>query len=347
MNWHNYDAVVVGDGLAGAMMVHQLALHDVHVCWVSSSTTHTASKVGAGIMNPITGRRYLLAWRYREFLELALASYRELEAATGKTLLCQLALLKSLHTPGDENEWLLRCADPAYAPFMQAPEPVIPPIPWQEVPTAGIIAPVWRVDMVGVMEAVRQLHGKPITGQLLENRVLLMNGENNPIPENIPLVLATGTGIPSYGETKFPLNPYKGEALIITTEALPENYVLHHRLHIIPLGEKRFWVGAYNRWDFEHPYPTPVGRQWLIENLEKIFPITYSVERHIAGVRPSSDRRRPIVGPIPGIKNAWILNGLGTKGVSLAPYLSRQLAAHILHGTALDPEIAWPWKKTV
>jgi glycine/D-amino acid oxidase-like deaminating enzyme len=36
--------------------------------------------------------------------------------------------------------------------------------------------------------------------------------------------------------------------------------------------------------------------------------------------------------------NLGILNGMGTKGVSLAPYFARQLAQHLLHGTPIMPE---------
>lgn len=345
MNWHDYDMVVAGGGIAGSLLTDQLIQRGTRVLQVAAPDAHCASQIGAGIMNPISGRRYLLAWRYRELSELALTTYRNLEAATGKKLLGELSLLKALFHPGDQNEWLLRCADPDYVFYMRESIPAALTLPWTEVFATGMVAPVWRLDMAGVTEAVRQLHGPLMEGRVRDDRILELHGESVQIPDHLPLILTTGTGLPRYGDTKFPLNPYKGEALIITSADLPENYVLHHRLHIIPLGAQHFWVGAYNRWDFESPTPSPAGYQWLVENLEKTFPIQYHVERHIAGVRPSSERRRPFVGPVPGVINTWTLNGLGTKGASLAPYLCNQLVHHLLHGTALDPEITWPWKK--
>jgi glycine/D-amino acid oxidase-like deaminating enzyme len=44
------------------------------------------------------------------------------------------------------------------------------------------------------------------------------------------------------------------------------------------------------------------------------------------GIRPTTIDRRPIIGCHPLYKNLVIFNGLGTKGVSLAPYFSAQVA---------------------
>ena len=60
--------------------------------------------------------------------------------------------------------------------------------------------------------------------------------------------------------------------------------------------------------------------------------------QHEAGVRPSSNDRRPILGAHPQQKNIYIFNGLGAKGVMLAPYFAQQLGANITAGKAIDKE---------
>ncbi|HMH31943.1 MAG TPA: hypothetical protein VK543_02880, partial [Puia sp.] len=48
--------------------------------------------------------------------------------------------------------------------------------------------------------------------------------------------------------------------------------------------------------------------------------------------------RRPFVGFHPLKKNIGILNGMGTKGCSLAPFFASQLVQHIRHQSAIIPE---------
>ena len=52
--------------------------------------------------------------------------------------------------------------------------------------------------------------------------------------------------------------------------------------------------------------------------------------KHFAGVRPTVKDRRPLVGTHSGLNSIHILNGLGTRGVMLGPYLANQLFQQIL-----------------
>ena len=57
-----------------------------------------------------------------------------------------------------------------------------------------------------------------------------------------------------------------------------------------------------------------------------------------AGIRPSTKDRRPFIGIHPTQPAIGIFGGMGTKGVSLAPYLAEQFARHLLDGEDLEPE---------
>ncbi|MCW3075505.1 MAG: dependent oxidoreductase [Bacteroidetes bacterium] len=65
----------------------------------------------------------------------------------------------------------------------------------------------------------------------------------------------------------------------------------------------------------------------------------YQILKHEAGVRPSSKDRRPIVGPHPLHSNMHVFNGLGTKGVMLAPYFANNFVLFYLQKQPLNPEI--------
>lgn len=58
-----------------------------------------------------------------------------------------------------------------------------------------------------------------------------------------------------------------------------------------------------------------------------------------AGIRPTVKDRRPLVGKHPKYKNLAILNGLGTRGVMIAPWAANQLFYHLEQEKELDKEI--------
>ena len=60
---------------------------------------------------------------------------------------------------------------------------------------------------------------------------------------------------------------------------------------------------------------------------------------HTAGVRPASRDRRPIIGTVKDHSRLAVLNGLGARGVLLAPWSAQHLIAHLFDGAALDPEV--------
>jgi glycine/D-amino acid oxidase-like deaminating enzyme len=72
-------------------------------------------------------------------------------------------------------------------------------------------------------------------------------------------------------------------------------------------------------------------KQWLKAPFKILF--------HKAAIRPATIERRPFVGFHPQFQNLGILNGMGTKGTSLAPFFANQLAQHLVHGFPLMNEV--------
>ena len=66
--------------------------------------------------------------------------------------------------------------------------------------------------------------------------------------------------------------------------------------------------------------------------------IPFNVVEHIASIRPATLERRPFAGFHPVHSNIGILNGMGTKGCSLAPYFAHQLVEHIAGGGSIRPD---------
>jgi glycine/D-amino acid oxidase-like deaminating enzyme len=64
------------------------------------------------------------------------------------------------------------------------------------------------------------------------------------------------------------------------------------------------------------------------------------VLEHFVGIRPTTKDRRPILGKHELEHNMYIFNGLGSKGVLIAPHFSKIMADFILNNTVIDKEIS-------
>lgn len=139
-----------------------------------------------------------------------------------------------------------------------------------------------------------------------------------------------------------PLTPAKGETLILrsaTLELPPSIY--HSTKWLLPYGAQRFRIGATYDANDTGSAPTEAAKAELLGAANAILHENHSfeVEAHLAGIRPSTSDARPFLGEHPSEKGLFILNGLGSKGASVGPEMSRQLIAHLFDNTALDAEI--------
>ena len=72
---------------------------------------------------------------------------------------------------------------------------------------------------------------------------------------------------------------------------------------------------------------------------DRIITCPYEIVDHVAGVRPTVSDRKPLVGRHPGYDRVFILNGFGSRGVLIGPYVAQQLYKFIANDIPLDKEI--------
>jgi glycine/D-amino acid oxidase-like deaminating enzyme len=66
----------------------------------------------------------------------------------------------------------------------------------------------------------------------------------------------------------------------------------------------------------------------------------YEIIKQGVGLRPAIQARRPIIGMHAQYKNIGIMNAMGAKGTSLAPYYASQFSQFLLEGKELDKEVS-------
>ncbi len=296
----------------------------------------SASSVAAGIINPITGRRFVKSWRVDELLPEALALYRELEEYLGTPIWYDLPLLRTLFNRGDQNDWLARSGDDGYEKYMDDDPPLgqLPRLTEPAFAYAGVRHTA-RVDVGHLVACYRKF-------LIREGRLLAEEVDYTHLPTGYDRIIFC-EGWRSRFNPHFSFLPpggSKGEVLIVKTEAPLLNSMFKHRVFLVPRSDGTYWIGATNQNQFRDDSPTPSARQFLLDRLSEVLTVPFEILEHQAAVRPTVRDRRMIIGQHPAHPEWYVFNGLGTKGASLAPLGSRWLLNLLETGIPVPDEVS-------
>jgi glycine oxidase len=177
------------------------------------------------------------------------------------------------------------------------------------------------------------------------------------------VVLAAGAWVGSATEWlgfPIPVRPLHGEVLLTRLENVPVRAFILTGLHgpILPRKDGILLVGSIGGVtmsgmdvDAKHVFdpsdptppvfdeaPTQAGQDMMIERAVRVMPALQNAElvSHLAGVRPLSADRMPLIGPVPGVDGAWLATGHGTKGIHLAPVTAEMISDYIVHRAPAD-----------
>jgi glycine/D-amino acid oxidase-like deaminating enzyme len=370
------ELLLVGQGICGTFLSMELERAGIPHVVIDEQRPFSASRAAAGLINPVTGRRIVTTWMIDQLLPFAIDAYERLAGILGAsffssacvtdffpTAQMRLAFLKRLEEDGaylqlpvDEHAW-----DSCFHSELGY----------------GVIAPCYLVDMPGLLAAARArlLRLGILREERFESSDLVV-AETGAGPVAVSGAADSSgfairyreiearriifcDGVESFGSRYFsrlPFAPNKGEALIVEIEGLAEaaaevaagvgsgtgltavKTIFKKGMSIVPWQHGLYWVGSSYEWTFEHAEPTEVFRRRAESALREWVKLPFRVVEHVASVRPATLERRPFVGFHPLYPAVGILNGMGTKGCSLAPFFARQLVRHIVDGTAILPD---------
>lgn len=339
------DYIIVGQGLAGSLLAFFLHKRGKTLLLVDPPPEDTASRVAAGIINPVTGRHYVKSWRIDEFLPFARQTYRELESLLSDSFYSDRNVLRALFSTVEENNWNAKLGDPAYAAYvLPKPEPAGWPSLLQPVQAFGELAGGAQVNLARFLDSFRAwiAQNHRLVSDHFEYEDLDRTGELLRYKEWSARAIVFCEGYSAKNNPYFTNLPYegaKGEVLLISLPGLKPEKLLRHHLFLVPLEDGTYWAGSNYIWKYKDQLPTPEGLQWLTSQLGKVLKVPYEILNHKAAIRPTVKDRRPLLGVHPAFSNIFIFNGLGTKGASQGPFFARQMADFLTQNEALDPEV--------
>jgi glycine oxidase len=340
--------LIVGAGLAGCLLAWRLQQAGQAVTLIGSSTLPNASEVAAGVINPVTGRWMIKTWNFENLQPQAEATYRQLEQQFGMHCYHPIPLIRYCQHSIDAKRMGKRMRNPRYADVLGEP------IAAGEGPAAILdshgsfhIKQGAYVDLPLLLKTLRR--HLSASGAFRDQTFIHAELHRQPSGwryrdlQAEQVIFCEGVGMRDNPWFNWlPLTPAKGETLTVQcpTLQLPRT-LYHHHKWLLPYGEQRFRIGATFDSDDPSPAPTEAGAQELLDAARSFISAqhTLTIEQHHAGLRPTTRDFRPFIGAHPTEHGLHIFNGLGSKGASLAPELSRQFLRHLLHGEPLDPEI--------
>lgn len=303
-----------------------------------------ASRVAAGLYNPVILKRYSLPWKSIEQFDLALDFYGALEKKLGIAIKEKLAVQKVFSSPEDQNNWYAASDRPGLSRFIQTPivntikKQVRAPYNYGEVAETGRIhiknlQTVYEKYLLSINSFCRESfdHDKIA---FTEQGVTYKNFRATRI------VFCEGYGLKKNPYFKgLPLVGNKGEYLIIKAPELKVTVALKSSFFVVPLGNDLYKVGATFNWADKDSIPTREARDEIVKKLATLIDTPYTIVHQEAGIRPTTGDRRALVGRHPKFKQLYVLNGLGTRGIMAAPLLAQYLFNFIEEGTLLCEEI--------
>ncbi len=305
------DFVILGQGLAGTALAWQLLRRRRSVLVIDAERADSASRLAAGLVTPVTGKRLAKSWRWDELYPAAVAFYRAREADTGADFFHQRPALRVFASEGERDEYHRR-ADMLHGLVRPADVPACFDAPFGgfEMPDAA------RLDVPRYLDASREY---------FRARGAYLKAEVDP---RQPFDAATVIDCRGFApDTGLRFNAAKGEVLTVRVPGLSEPRVVHRGIWLSPVGHELYRVGATYTHDPLDASPTPEGRAEIEAKLRALLKLSFEVIEHRAAVRPVVDAGYPVFGRDPAHPRRAHLNGLGSKGSLLAPFFAEQLVA--------------------
>jgi len=313
--------LIIGQGLSGSWLSYYLQQLNIDCIVLDENKTNTASKVASGIINPVTGMRYVKTWMVDEAMPAAIKAYQEFDCIEQKNI------LEIFQNSSAEAAFKKRINEQYNYVKMHSNN-------WNYVfnynSSVGEINPCYLVD---VNTFLQQQKIKTISvEEKFDETFLKVENDKFFYKDIIADKIIFCDGISSSQNKYFkhlPFAPVKCEALIIECKNFNRDYIFNNKYSIVPWKDDLFWVGASFERDFIDEHPTTKFRIETSNWLNNFLKLPYKIIDHISNIRPANISRKPSFSFNLTYKNIGILNGMGSKGVLYTPYLAKQLATEI------------------
>lgn len=338
------DYLIIGSGLAGISFA-QTCLQNQKKILVLNDNSQNSTTIAGGLYNPVVLKRFTKIWEAEAQLKIAIPFYKKLETLLQEEFLYEIPLLRKLNSIEEQNNWFTASDKPTLTTYL---DPNLETLQNEYVSNNYKFG---KVNQTGFLDT-KKLKESYTKYLISKNSYLeetfdyskLVIKENHIEYNTIKakqIVFAEGFGVQNNPYfNNLPLDGTKGELFIIKADNLNLKDIINSSIWILPIGNDLYKVGATYNWADKTTNQTEEGKNELLTNLKNLISCEFEIIEHLAGIRPTVKDRRPLLGRHQEHKNLYVLNGMGTRGVLFAPYLSDKLFQFIENNVELDNEIS-------
>lgn len=312
---------------------------------IDNNHTGSATTVAAGLINPVTGHRLNISEGFNDYNALAKTLYWQIERDLGCTILRNLQQTRLIKNAGqadylekrktqaeyreilnnidDTGGWFNRSADMPYGAINVSQTAV--------VDTKRLLhhMKAWLLERDSLRELAlnySDLQSSTATTRYTDieaKSVVFCEGYqaiNNPWLSHLPFKLAKGDILT--------IQPSKSISRMLSWG----NWLIPNQHGGGKLGSNYVWNDTSLRISDE-------SAEKFLLSLRKHTGLQASVLNHEVGIRPSTTQRKPFIGPLSNLPNAYCLNGLGSKGCLIAPSYVSLLCDHLLENQHIPVEL--------
>jgi hypothetical protein len=313
--------LIIGHGLCGAWLSQMLAAKNISNIVIDSGAKNTASSIASGIINPVSGFTFAVSELAEKTIPMAVAAYQ-------KTLPSCIKPIPHYHFLQNQTEQhFFDKKLQENSPFLEACTQEIPF--FEHDLGIALLKNNWLVHVEAFLTNNIKKLGKNYKEEFYENEFLVVNNNSITYRNITAQKIIFCEGAAAFSNSYFKQLPFvlaKGEALIADIPNLPSNAIYKNKFSIVPWKNGLWWIGSNFERNFIDNLPTGAFKQEVTDWLTSFLKIPFSIIEHVAAIRPTTANRLPIAYID---QNVGILNGMGTKACSLAPYFAEQLAKEI------------------
>lgn len=338
------DYLIVGAGIAGVSFA-EIAMQNGKSVKVVDNFSTNSSRIAGGLYNPVILKRFSEVWKAKEQLEFSIPFLNALEKKLNTKFDFKIPIYRKFASIEEQNNWFHAADKFNLAPYLSSSiihkqyQSISSCFGFGEVLQTGYVEIAVLVDTyIDFLEKSKMFLKESFDYDEIEFYPDFINYKEESYRS---IVFAEGFGLRQNPFFNYlPLDGTKGELLIIKAPDLNLDVVLKSSIFILPIGDGMFKVGATYNWDDKTDTPTEDGKRELVSNLKELIDCDFEIIKHYAGVRPTVKDRRPLLGTHHVYKNIHVLNGLGTRGVMLGPWLANVLFDSIENKVDLDANLS-------
>lgn len=335
------DYIIVGDGYAALFFAHQLIKNNKTFALFSEGKK-SASQVSAGIINPVVLKRFSSFWLAKEQIQFLKTTLEEIEQYTNVNYFIDSPIHRIFHDEQEKELWLKKSKSDNLSPFLSENFDHI--IGVKNDLDSGKVFMSGRLDVNGFFSGLLSFLKKE--GYLVQERFnYSLVDKDNSVYDNLQfnnIVFCEGIGVK---ENPFfcdiPVTPNKGHHIKVQLSTyLPQDFTIKKKHFLFPIDNGLyFYGGTYERNQF-HQYIDESSVEELKNGLSSIYTDKFEVKEINFGFRPTVSDRRPIIGRHYEVKNFYVFNGLGARGILNSCYFSENLFNYIEKNVPLIEEVS-------